>query len=123
MKTLSTVAAAVALGVEPKTLDNLLSREGRSLLRSGKRGRSRRIREDVLEQVAVAFVLTRDLGVSVAKGLEIAALVLASPASPVQLGSSCALAFDVTRLRRALERSVNEALESTAERTRGRPRS
>ena len=43
MRTLSTDAAAVALGIERKALDNILAREGRLLLRKGSRGRSRQI--------------------------------------------------------------------------------
>jgi hypothetical protein len=122
MKTLTTDAAAVALGVDRKTLDNVLAREGRSLISVGSRGRSRRIPVDVLEVVAVAMVLNRDLGVSVAKGLELAARVVAAPTLPVQVGSLSSVTFDLGRLRLALDVSISDALESTAEPTRGRPR-
>ncbi len=122
MKTLSTDVAAAALGVDRKTLDNLLAREGRSLLGIGARGRRRRIPVEVLEVTAIAMILNRDLGVTVAKGLELAALIVAAPASTVPLGSLGTLAFDLTLLRQALELSITEALESTAEPTRGRPR-
>ncbi len=121
MKTLSTDAAAAAIGVERKALDNLLAREGRSLIENGSRGRSRRIPVDVLLVVAIAFILNRDLGVGLAKGIALARQITVDP-KPVAVGSLIALTFDVQRLRRALELSMDEALESVAERTRGRPR-
>jgi hypothetical protein len=123
MKTLSTELAAAALGVDRKTLDNLLAREGRSLLGRGARGRRRRIPVEVLELAAVAMILNRDLGVTIAKGLELAALIVAAPASTVPVGSLGRLSFNLTPLRQALDQSIQDALESTAEPTRGRPRS
>jgi hypothetical protein len=121
MRTLSTYLSATVLGVDRKILDNVLAREARSLIRIGRRGRSRRIPIDALERVAIALILNRDLGVSVAKGLELADRVLDSPASPVMVGSLGALTFDVPRLRAALELSIAEALESVGQRPRGRP--
>jgi hypothetical protein len=122
MKVLSTAIAALALGVDRKTLDNMLAREGRSLLGVGARGRSRRIRMEVLERLAVALILNRDLGVGVARGLELANLLLGSPAAALRLGSLTTIAFDLPRLRKALEQSTGDALESIAEPARGRPR-
>jgi len=121
MKILSTDTSAAALGIDRKTLDNMLAREGRSLIGAGSRGRSRRISVDALERIAVALILNRDLGVSIAKGLALAEQVVGSPSSQVIVGSLSTLTFDLPRLRKALERSIDEALESVAERTRGRP--
>jgi hypothetical protein len=123
MKTLSTHTAAAALGVDRKTLDNVLAREGRSLIGTGSRGRSRRIAIVALERIAVAMILNRDLGVGISKGIQLAGQILAEPLSPVAVGSLSTLTFDVPRLRDALDRSIDDALESVAERTRGRPRS
>ena len=123
MRTLSTDVSAAALGVDRKTLDNVLAREGRYLIGIGSRGRRRRIPIPALEAVAIALILNRDIGVSVAKGLELAGRVLDSPDSPVKMGSLSALMFDLSRLRKTLEFSVADALESVAERSRGRPRS
>src|ERR1035437_28305 len=123
MRTLSTDVSAAALGVDRKTLDNVLARDGRSLLATGTRGRSRRIPTETLERVAVALILNRDFGVSIARGFALAEQIFESPALPIAVGSLSALAFDLPKLRHALEYSVSEALESVAERTRGRPRS
>jgi hypothetical protein len=122
MKTLSTSSAAVAIGVDRKTLDNALAREASALVMTGRRGRSRQIPIAALEQITVAFILNRDLGLSLAKGLELARLVLSSPSSPIAIGSLGTLTFDVPGLRRTLEVAVDEALESVAEPARGRPR-
>src|ERR1035437_1239909 len=121
MKTLSTDTSAAALGIDRKTLDNILAREGRSLISAGSRGRSRRISVDVLERIAVALILNRDLGVGIMKGLALAEQVVGSPSSPGAVWSLSTLTFDLPRLRKALECSIDEALESIAERTRGRP--
>ena len=122
MKSLTTDVAAAALGIERRKLDNVLSREGRSLIGVGCRGRSRRIPMRVVEHVALALVLGRDLGMGVARALDLAGRILESPGSRVSVGSISMLECDVERLRVALELSVAEALESVAERTRGRPR-
>jgi hypothetical protein len=123
MRTLSTDTAAAALGVEKKVLDNILAREARSLIAKGSRGRSRRISIDLLERIALAMVLQRDLGTSIETGLDLAARILESPSNSTGIGSLGALTFDAPRLRKALELSVDEALESVPERPRGRPKS
>ncbi len=123
MKSLSTDTSAAALGVDRKTLDNMLAREARSLIQAGSRGRSRRIPIDVLERIAIAFVLQRDLGVGIVTGLDLASRILKSPTNSTTIGSLGALTFDAARLRQALAVSVDEALEGVPERRRGRPRS
>lgn len=122
MKTLSTDAAAAALGIDRKSIDNILSREARHLLPAGDRGRSRRIPIPALERISIALILSRDIGITIARGLDVAEKILGSAASRVELGPLSTLAFDLTKLRSALERSVSDALESVAEPTRGRPR-
>ena len=121
MRTLSTDVAAAALGVERKTLDNILSREARRLIGKGRRGRSRRISMPVLECLAIALVINRDLGTGIARALELAEQVLVSPQLPVQVGALTALRFDLDRLRKALDPAVEDALEGVATPVRGRP--
>jgi hypothetical protein len=121
MRKLSTDTSAAALGIDKKALDNILAREARPLVPNGSRGKSRRISIDVLERIAIALVLQRDLGVGIAMGLDLAGRILKSPSRSTAIGSLGSLTFDAARLRAALEHSVNEALESVPERTRGRP--
>ena len=120
---LSTEAAATALGIGKKMLDNALARGARSLIGHGRRGRRRRIPLPVLERLAIAFVLTRDLGVGLARGLDLAERIVNASGAPVPFGSLGELSFNTARLTRALEQSIGEVLESTAEPLRGRPRS
>lgn len=121
MRSVSTRTAAIALGVAPKQLDNVLAREAKALLGRGSRGRERRIPFVALERVAIALILNRDLGVSVARGLELATRLHADPQSEeVPVGSLAAVRFDVSRLRRALESAVGEAIEEEAPARRGR---
>jgi uncharacterized protein YehS (DUF1456 family) len=122
MRTLSTDAAAAAIGVSRKMLDNVIAREARPLIGAGRRGRSRRIPADVLERIAIALILNRDLGVGIAAGIALAKRILSAPNTPVSAGALTALSFDTKRFHDALERSIEEALESVAERTRGRPK-
>jgi hypothetical protein len=121
MITLSTNTSAVALGVELKVLDNILAREGRVLVGPGKRGKSRRITIAALERIAIALILNRDLGVSIARGLELASELLEAPAGTALVGSLGTLRFNVADLRRHLELAVSEALEAVGPALRGRP--
>ena len=123
MKSISTETAAVALGVDRKLLDNVLSREARKLLGPGRRGKSRRISMDAIELIAIALILNRDLGVSLARALQLAVEVVASPAGRINIGSLGSLTFDLQHLREPLEHAINEAIEGVAPKTRGRPRS
>jgi len=122
MLTLSTHASATALGIAPKTLDNILVREARPFITAGQRGRRRRVTLELLELIAIALILRRDLGVALTGGLDLARRILRSPDRTVLIGSLGSMTFDVPRLRDALQQSINDALEGIAEPTRGRPR-
>lgn len=123
MKTVTTATAAAAIGVSRKRLDNVLAREGRALLPTGRHGRARRIPVRAIETVALALVLNRDLCTSISKGLELSAALLASPTvGSVELGSLGRLTFDVEAFRRLIEEAVAESIEETATPQRGRPR-
>jgi hypothetical protein len=132
----STRTAAVALGVAPKLLDNILAREARSLVAPGRRGRERRITFAALERIAIALVLNRDVGVSIARGLELAGQLLREPGvrepgvrepgvrepgvRELSLGSLTMLRFDAVHLNRALESACIEAVDELMPPRRGR---
>lgn len=115
--------AALALGVERKELDNLLVREGQRLLPPGRQGRGRRLSAATLEIIAVALLLKRDLGVSFARGLDLAEQLVAAPGSRVRLGRLGALEFDLPTLRRSLQTAIADAVELIHPPRRGRPTS
>jgi hypothetical protein len=121
MKTLFTATAAIALGVDRKTLDNVLAREARFLVPPGSRGRARRVPVAAIERIAIALVLNRDLGVGIARGLELAEEVEGCTDGRVRTGSLTTLHFDLPLLRRTLEPAIDDALEGVAHPSRGRP--
>ena len=121
MRTFSTATAAHALGVDRKVLDNLLTREAKALVGVGRRGKDRRISFLVLEQLALALLLKRDLGVSLAKALELAAAIAHSPTGEIAVGSLGTLRYVHSGLRSPLEAALADALEEVAPPRRGRP--
>lgn len=122
LRNLSTGAAAAVLGVDRKVLDNILTKEASSLLAKGARGRSRKIDFPTLRLVAIALIIVRDVGVSVARGLQLAEQVgVGQEAGSVSLGSLMSLHFDVGQFERALELAVADAMEEYMPRRRGRP--
>jgi hypothetical protein len=119
---LTTRAAALALGVERKVLDNILAREARAFVDAGSRGRSRRIDFEALERIAIALILGRDLGVPLTRGLELAEEIMRTPGNlELAIGTLTTLRFDTERLHRALEAATADALEEYVPPRRGRP--
>jgi hypothetical protein len=117
---LTTTTAAAALGVSVKTLDNILARKPRTLTPAGRRGRSRHLPLHVLEHVAVAMLLNRDLGSPLPRSLQLAgALIQGRGRHPV--GAIGALHFDLASLRTSLALAVATALEEAPLAPRGRP--
>jgi hypothetical protein len=121
MRTFSTATAAHALGVDRKVLDNMLTREAKGLVGVGRRGKDRRISFRVLEQLALALLLKRDLGVSLARGLELAGSIAQSPTGEIAVGSLGVLRYEHSGLRSPLEAALADALEEVAPPRRGRP--
>ncbi len=119
---ITTLAAASVLGLEPKSLDNILSREAKHLINSGRQGKTRRISMTVLELVSLAIVLQRNLGVPIARGLQLAELLKGNPKNTIPVGHLGALTIDISELRTHLAREVSEILEQTTPPKRGRPR-
>jgi hypothetical protein len=118
---ITTAAAAAVLEIDIKSVDNILSREGKHLIRSGKQGTRRRIDTAALLPIAVAIVLNRELGVPLRRGLEIGGKFLDSRDSSVAVGQLGVLSFDIDALRSHLTAVLAEVLEQTAPPKRGRP--
>ena len=118
---ITTAAAAAALDLDLKSIDNILSREGKHLIRLGKQGVRRRIDDDALAPIAIAIVLKRELGVPLARGLEIGGYLLESGSSNIAVGQLGTLSFDIDALKSHLTAVLAEVLEQTALPKRGRP--
>ena len=121
MQKLTTTTAAATLGVDTKALDNILSREASHLVPRGARGKSRRISAHVLELVAVALLLKRDLGIPIARGLDLATKLGESVSGEIQFGRFGILRFNINPLRSAMQQSIADIVEQTVPPERGRP--
>src|SRR5438445_12037532 len=98
----STTEAAEALGIGAKRLDSRLPGPARSLVPIRGNGRSRELSLETVELLAIGLLLSRDLGTPVAKALQLAGLLAASPGNPVPIGTLGSLHFDVAALRSVL---------------------
>jgi hypothetical protein len=117
----STRTAAAALGIEEKALDNVLSRDAAKPHHGGRQGLSRRLTFDSLLELAIAFILKRELGIPITRGLELAAHIARDPNGTAPLGAIGTLRLDTTSLRNTLSNSLAAALEDTSTPRRGRP--
>lgn len=117
----TTTDVAAALGATTKMVDNLLAREAKHLLSTGKRGRSRLIDESLIEILAIALLLRRDLGTSARTSVKLASGIAASPVSNVAVGTLGVLHFDVASLRLVLRQALADSLEERRPVRRGRP--
>ena len=122
LRSFTTATTAHALGIDRKALDNYLARDGQRLVGSGQRGKSRAISSTSIEELAIAFILQRDLGVALGRAAELARSTVRSETGEVSVGSLGRLVFDLPRLRVLLESALAVALEEVAPVPRGRPR-
>ena len=117
----STAEAADALGISAKRLDNILVGPARELVPAGVNGRSRSIRPETIELIAVALLLSRDLGVAFAGGIDLAGKISTSDDGVVPVGTLGSLHFDLGRLRSVLQNALGDAVEDRLQPRRGRP--
>ena len=103
-----TSEAADALGISAKRLDNILTGPARLLVPQGINGRSRTIQLTVIESLAIALLLERDLGISIGRGLALAAQLLQRPTTDIAIGALGSLHFDVARLKSVLQNVLTD---------------
>jgi len=118
----STIEAALALGTTPKRLDNILSRELGLKVGRGRQGMARIIDEELIERLAVALLLQRDLGVALKRAVDIANQLVASDEHQVGVGTLASLRFDVPALRLVLQNALADVVQDRVPVRRGRPR-
>ena len=117
----STVEAALALGTTPKRLDNMLSHKLGLPVNRGRQGRTRVINEMLIEQLAVALLLQRDLGVTLRRAVGIAGQLVASSSHQVGVGMLASLHFDLPALRLVLQSALADVVQDRVPIKRGRP--
>ena len=113
-------ALAVALDLDPRQVDNMLSRNTIAGVERKTRGVTRRVNADAVVRIQLASELTRALGISVGRALQLASRLTESGAD-VQLGQYGLLRFDVMGLRRTTLERLDAAVEAVGRRRRGRP--
>lgn len=120
MPIFSSRAAALALGMSPKELDNLLSRHAVYGLEPSTRGRDRRLRPEMIVRLAVSSVLREAFGCSWDRAIE-----LTQPAfeqSEFQLcGTAITVRIDIALIRDRLSARLSDASEYLLAPRRGRP--
>ena len=114
------MTAARALRVSTRELDNILGREAVDLLQPGERGRVRQITERVVEQLAVALLLHRELGTPMRRSVALAGRMLTGDGA-LPLGAWGSIRLDMARMRREVAAEMQSALEETPRPRRGRP--
>lgn len=117
----STAETADALGISAKRLDNILTGPASSLVPTGRNGRSRTIPLVVIESLAIALLLERDLGISVSRGLTLADQLARKPADGIAIGALGSLHFDVARLKSILQNALSDVVDGRTRPKRGRP--
>jgi hypothetical protein len=107
------------LGIERKSLDNLILRLGTEFLPAGRQGVERRIPVAVLADLFLVLELTETLQVPARRALELTRRRGSSPAA-----WSDFLSLEVRRDRalREIELRLTHAIESVVRPRRGRPR-
>ena len=117
----STIDVALALGTNVKLVDNLVARYGRHELPTGSQGASRSIPGSVVELIAIALLLKRDLGMPFRRGWIVGAELLRSNSDSVPVGTLGTLVYDVQRLRSVVRQALADSVQDRSPVRRGRP--
>ena len=127
MRGYSVATAALALDVDAKWLDNLLSQHRVPGVAQARQGVQRRIQPEALYLIATAHGLNHDFQVPVATALRLAHELWAKPESGTGDGSGrfsrgdLAVSVNREEMRTRLDASLAEAVEIAPRPRRGRP--
>lgn len=127
MRGYSVATAALALGVESKWLDNLLSHNRVDGVSQSRQGVARRLGPSALHVIATAHRLNRELQIPVGAALQLAHELWRSPQSPGEPDTATVgtgeleLHLDRATIRAHVAAAVAEALEMGPRPKRGRP--
>ena len=116
--------AALATGVSPKWIDNLLSHHALPGVSGGRQGLERGITMPGIIAIEIVRLATEELGVSIARGVSIATTLLSAdpPVSTTRTPSGIEIVFPIHELERRLRERLVEAVEAAPSLPRGRPR-
>ena len=115
--------AALATGASHKWVDNLLSHHALPGVNGGRQGLERSISMLGVLAIELVRLTTQELGVPVARAVEITTLVLAAapPGGTSRTSSGIQIVFPIAELERRLRERLVEAVEAAPKLPRGRP--
>jgi hypothetical protein len=114
------VAAAEALGVPTKQVDNILSRNRLPGVEHKRRGVTRRIAPDAVVALRVALEIGDALGLPVPAALGVAHRIIESGGT-MRLSPFAHVTVDLDALRASTIERLDNAVETVGRRARGRP--
>ena len=112
-------AAAEALDITSKQLDNIVSRHALSGVERHSRGVGRRISADAVVAVGVAVELARTTRIPIGVALDLAHTALRA-GGEVRIGRFAVLKIDVDSIRASVLARLDTAVELVGRRQRGR---
>jgi hypothetical protein len=112
--------AALALGVPAKWLDNTLSHFRVQGVHQTRQGVARRLTLEALLPLAISIALTRELGIPLARALELANSLIANDGQ-ITFGNRLVISTDLAATRADLLRQLDHAVEVAPLPRRGRP--
>jgi hypothetical protein len=125
MPAYSLATAALALGVERKRLENILSRYEIPGTRQGRQGQARRLTRDATINLAAIIQLEDLLSIPASAAADLVKTARGLPKSPDGAAQfvrgSVILIIDFAAIERALLTQLREALEMAPRPRRGRP--
>ena len=124
MRAYTVAATAVALGVNSKWIDNVLSHHEVPGVHQGRQGIPRRVTPTALLVLDVTLSLIRLLGIPLPQALEIAQRLVEARQGGITLSgvASIQIRADVETLTKDLNARLERAVEMTPSPRRGRPR-
>ena len=128
MRAVTTATAATVLGIERRSLDNLLLQLGPLALPPGRQGLERRIPISLLGTLALTTALIDRTGMRIRDAFGLANDLVSSLAQPapganaVTIGPFLRLEADVQSLKQEIAERLELAIETVVRRPRGRPR-
>lgn len=120
MRAYTVATAAVALHVNPKWVDNILSHHTVRGVTQSRQGIARSLTEEAVSVLEIALRLSKAFGIPIGQGLEIAQSLVVDGECR---GDSCALTVDASAIRRHVAARLADAVEYAPTPRRGRPRS
>ena len=123
MRAYTVATAAVALRVNQKWVDNVLSHHSVRGVTQSRQGIARSLTEEAVSVLEIALRLSKAFGIPIPHGLEIGqSLIAHGTASPECPGDDCTLSVDASAIRRHVAARLADAVEYAPIPRRGRPR-